>query len=528
MWSTKISSFGAGVVLIACQTITPPRLETDGICPFRVHGSQVVGETVECGFLDTFEEHSSAKTGIDSTRRVKVAYLLFKSTADSAPAAQRTVLVHLAGGPSQSWADLGLEFITKEQSQKQIHDMLFVEQRGTGVSEPQLRCRVTGNAARTAAEFARTCAEQLARNDIRPEAYNVEEMAADVGDLRVALGYRQIVLIGVSYGTAWGLEIMRQQGDHVLGAVLDSVVTPTIPPLSRLSSARAGAFYHVLEACRVDAACNQAYPDLVLRFEAAVLSLQQDPLPVNSDDDASDASPTGTFDGADLVGSMMGQLEANPLMVPFMVDSISQHIQGRLPLVVASDGGDDNAAMTRSATGQYLSVACSDNQFVDQAALERDDSDTPSAVRGYVGTGQQVMQMCQVWPYKRRERGVFSPVSSSTPTLLLAGTADPRTPPSWAEEAAQTLSTRLLVVAPLFAHHVAAQRDRCIASIQRAFVRSPGIVDSSCLSEIQPRFILPDQAARELAPTWKLAARDGFSLPMYAAQRQRRFVLPTD
>jgi len=61
-------------------------------------------------------------------------------------------------------------------------------------------------------------------------AYNTQESAADIEDLRIALGYQQLNLYGVSYGSLLVLDTMRFFPQSVRSAVIDGVVPPQLQP----------------------------------------------------------------------------------------------------------------------------------------------------------------------------------------------------------------------------------------------------------------------------------------------------------
>jgi pimeloyl-ACP methyl ester carboxylesterase len=70
------------------------------------------------------------------------------------------------------------------------------------------------------------CRDRWQKEGVDLGAYNTVENAADINDLRQALGYRKLTLIGGSYGSHLALQFMRQYPDVVDRAVIFGVEGP--------------------------------------------------------------------------------------------------------------------------------------------------------------------------------------------------------------------------------------------------------------------------------------------------------------
>src|SRR5258708_7935210 len=116
------------IALLATSACGPPGLDT-AKCPYTLNATQVLGKTATCGYLHVPENRAKAE------RMIKVPAIVFRAANPTGPP-----LVNLAGGPSQSWADLGLDQLTTEQTTRLAQDFVFIEQRGTGLSDPGLFC----------------------------------------------------------------------------------------------------------------------------------------------------------------------------------------------------------------------------------------------------------------------------------------------------------------------------------------------------------------------------------------------------
>src|SRR5579859_8987 len=176
-------------------------LDTTAACPWNLAGASLPGFTLRCGTVSVPEFHAQP-----SGPRLRLAVLL--AQRDPAHPTADAVL-YLAGGPGNrvepgdlsDFADAGRDLIT-------------FDQRGVGASQPALNCPAVGNrdplsaAVESVAALA-ACRDDLVRQGVHLAAYTIPEDAADVDAIRQALGYRQLDLYGVSYGTQVALAVMR-------------------------------------------------------------------------------------------------------------------------------------------------------------------------------------------------------------------------------------------------------------------------------------------------------------------------------
>jgi pimeloyl-ACP methyl ester carboxylesterase len=464
----------------------------ESVCPFVVDASQVQGVTIRCGVLHTPEVHASP------SRYIQVPVLIFKGRNPSAPP-----VVNLSGGPGQSWADLGLDTFTASDTQSLPMDMVFIEQRGTGLSRPRLDCPPQGS-NESNASFGAHCTSAMQAQGTNVAAYNVQEMAEDVATFQSVLGYPRIALDGVSYGTAWGLQILRAHSAIVSSAILDSVVNPTIPTFSAGASATDAGFTAAFAACASDSACSGAYGDLKSKMAAALTSLKAKPLTV--------AGTKTTYDDWAMFGDAVVVLAFTPNLLPRMIAAVTAAIaSGDGQLLYDADlnaiVGSDTQALLGYATGQYFSVVCTDNQFVTGNEVRSDLAKVSPAFSPYLdSTGD--LQVCQMWDYQRRSVTDYSAVTSPVTTLLVSGSFDPLTSPDWAQLASTTLSNGYWVEFPGLGHDEGASTDPCPEGILSQFLSSPGAPDTSCVQSMTVAFSAP------AAPiTVVIAAQGGARLP---------------
>lgn len=141
-------------------------------------------------------------------------------------------VVYLAGGPGGSGIDTarGPRWPVFDQVRREA-DVLLLDQRGAGLSEPPPECphqtrfddaqplqRDTALVALQAT--AAKCVAFWRQAGVDLGAYTTAESAADLDDLRRALGVPKISLWGMSYGTHLALAAVRLHGEGLERVVL--------------------------------------------------------------------------------------------------------------------------------------------------------------------------------------------------------------------------------------------------------------------------------------------------------------------
>src|SRR6185436_5509060 len=165
------------------------------------------------------------------SRTIKLRFVRFKSTSPN----PGNPIVYLAGGPGGSGIESarGTRF-PLFMAMREFGDVIALDQRGINESEPDMRCtepylippgepvdRAKGGAI--VAESMRKCAARLG---VDLTAYNTRESAADLDDLRKALGAKKLVLWGISYGTHLSSAMLRYHPDAVDRVILAGIEGP--------------------------------------------------------------------------------------------------------------------------------------------------------------------------------------------------------------------------------------------------------------------------------------------------------------
>ncbi len=239
-------------VASASRTDTPKVLS---LKPCEVRGAK----DAKCGTFEVFENRTTRKG-----RKISINVLVLPATGQKR---EPDPLFYFAGGPGSSATEDGPGIAQMLASIRQHRDLVFVDQRGTGQSNP-LNCDLFDPADPQSffgsflpLDAVRKCREQL---ELKADLtlYTTNIAMDDIDDVRAALGYDQINLYGGSYGTRAALVYLRRHPQHVRAAVLHGV-SPTnqFMPLNFPQDTER-ALQGVLSECEADDACRNAFPQV--------------------------------------------------------------------------------------------------------------------------------------------------------------------------------------------------------------------------------------------------------------------------
>ena len=341
-------------------------------------------------------------------------------------------LLLLAGGPGQSAIDLYMSTAPAFARIARDHDIVMVEQRGTGKSAP-LRCEFpedwSGAADDLAALRAATAKCLTALGD-RVQFFTSSVALQDLDAARRALGYGKVSLYGASYGTRMAELYMRRYGAFVDAAILDGVVRPenALGPQTPFDGER--ALEAIMARCAASPDCSGAFPQL----PAELASLRQRFGPAQVDlslpDPDSGLPQKVRFNRVMLAAALrlMSYSSAQASLLPLL---IHQAAAGNLAPMAAQALLYTHELGDLLANGMQMSVVCSEDVPLFEAA----HIDRVRLAATYQGTDQidSLQEICRTWPRGPVDADLHAPLTSGIPTLLLSGWADPVTPAADAE-----------------------------------------------------------------------------------------------
>jgi pimeloyl-ACP methyl ester carboxylesterase len=429
-----------------------------------------------CGSYELFENRQTR-----AGRRIALNLMIIPAKAD---APDPDPLFALAGGPGQS-ATESFPLAAYVRTIAEHRDVVLVDQRGTGKSNP-LDCLLVSLdnpqevlGAPYSLERIRACRADSDRK-ADPTQYTTSIAADDLDEVRAALGYERINVLGGSYGSKAALVYLRRHGERVRTLTLEAIApTDFLIPLPFARGVQS-AVEGVIALCEANGVCHTAYPELRPQYRALVARL---------------AKTAAEFDvrsqHVTLSKEMFVSKLRSVLYVPQFVSVF--------PLIVQRAYAGDWTAYAEVvmqlaslldgavARGASFAAICAEDVPAITPALMRSATDGTD-----LGDSQarRYEEYCKAWgTVGSVPKDFYEPVRSKVPALLISGALDPGTPPAFAQATAKFLPNGRLMTIKEGTHGTGST---CVDGLIAEFVRrgSAADLDASCVDRIHlPRFV---------------------------------------
>jgi pimeloyl-ACP methyl ester carboxylesterase len=452
----------------------------------------------------------SVTVPLDRSGRVpgtlKIGYERFLHSDTSRPALEPIVAVE--GGPGYATTASRSYYLGLFRPLMDRHDLLLVDQRGTGTSHPidceplqHIHWPFTGWIAAVG-----TCGRQLgAASDL----YSSRDAADDLADVLDALHIPAIDLYGDSYGTFFSQTFAVLHGDRLRTLVLDAAypIEDADPWWRDLSRAAAGGYRL---ACARDAGCAALGGDPLKRLGALDRLVARHPITgMAPDADGTYARVTITpsvlisiYDAGGYVFDPYRELDAaaraalkpHPDFLPILRLAREE--------VDFTSGGGNPALYSQ---GMDYAVSCPDYpQLYDMhapvaerpaqyatsiRALQRNDPHAfaPFTIDQWVTSGDEDYDSCLRWPVPAHPRPLLPPGHTypHVPTLVMVGDLDSVTSAEGARQVASAFPNSTFVEVANMTHVTALNYPAgCTEGIVLRFVRTGGSAgNTSCASD---------------------------------------------
>lgn len=376
----------------------------------------------------TVPENRAANDGT----RIELAFVRFKSTNPN----PGSPIVYLAGGPggSGSGTAQGARF-DLFMAMRAIGDVIAFDQRGTGLSHHPPACPHAwsypldqpGERAAlldAATEAARQCAAYWRAQGVDLAAYNTNESADDLDDLRKALGASTISLWSISYGTHLALATLKRHASRIDRVILAGLEGPD--HTLKLPSDQQAMLEKIDALIEADPVVRPTMPDFLGVVAGVLDRLEREPATVEIADEQGEPVHLviGKYD-VQRVSTFFLRGPSNFKGLISLYQAMSQgDFSGVASLVVQANRSGRFDAMPSAMDA--ASGASDERRAL--IAREREETLLGDAINFPLPEAAAGLGVPDLGPAFR------APVQTDVPALFISGTLDGRTPVHNAEE----------------------------------------------------------------------------------------------
>ena len=360
--------------------------------------------------------------------------------------ARKDAVTYLAGGPGEAATEEAADLSRQLSALNTYRDILLVDQRGTGGSSSD-------------------------GGDLTQ--YGTRMAMDDLDAVRSALGYRQLDVLGSSYGATAAQVYLTLHPSSVRTLILSGATAIDVPFFDRYAVNNQRALDHLANRCASDRDCRKAFPDWERQFAVLVRAWNTHP----------EHGMTGD-QFASIVHVMLLDLE-KAVSIPLVVSSAAKGDYSPL----TEEGPGEDPAVDLNLMGS--SIWCNEPWTgLDAKGPWATDFDSYTAARIAA-----FRNACSSIPKRGEPRSLWTlPTSSPVPMLALVGGTDPQDPVGNLSDLKQHFPDSRTIIFPHIGHQFSI--GGCLYPILADFVdrgTTKGLDTTSCDGAVVvPPFELTD------------------------------------
>lgn len=387
---------------------------------------------------------------------------------------EKDAVTYLAGGPGGAATEEAAGLSNVFVGLNAHHDVLLVDQRGTGKSNP-FSCPTPTTPLTSKAvlrTYTRACLKAFGGD---ASQYGTRAAMDDLDAVRAALGYEQLDVVGGSYGATAAQVYLKLHPSSVRTVTLEGATAIDVPIFGRWAVNAQRALDQLARRCAAQPACRIAYPNWESQFRRLVKAWDANPATIRKG---------RTMSGVELASIVHAMLVdgSKAVSIPLVVSRAAAH--DYTPLLQAGNGD-----MNTSLQIMYWSIWCSEPW----AGLESRgpwgtafDSYASAFIAG-------LRQGCTFMPKRPEPRALWTfPSSQHVPVLAIEGGADPQDPVANLPDLRRNFADSRAVIVPRAGHQFGI--GGCIGKITETFVERATTrgLDTSCVRGLPvPQLTLP-------------------------------------
>lgn len=448
-------------------------------CPdFSKTGKAPVEQNAQCGKFEVKENPQDPGSAM-------IALNILRIPAVN-PAPEKDPLFIVAGGPGQSAVVVAESIHSIFNDVRKNRDIVFVDQRGTGKSNP-LDCDLEdepeaplseAEQKERGREAVKKCIEKIKDH---AAFYTTNYAVTDLDLVRAELGYEKINLWGGSYGSRVVLEYLRRYPAHTRTSVLDGVAPVAIALPWSMEADGFAALQAINKQCAETPACVSHYGDVVQKAQKISNKLLQKSEVIKIPHPRTQEKVTVNLAAQDfsaVVRLALYSRDVSSLLPQVISEAEAGNYELFASLIYLAKQKSDMAGISY---GMHYAIACNEDYPIYK---DKNPADSNTFLNSKMV--QQYSEICEQFPHAKLPKDYWEPVKSDLPVLMLSGAIDPVTPPHWSDSVAKNLPNATQVTAP-GGHHIITT-EGCISQLIAAFIaKGDGkTLDTKCASNIQP------------------------------------------
>ena len=433
--------------------------------------------TIKFGYLRVIENREST-----NGNELNLAFVILKSLSNDP---KPDPIVYLSGGPgSQSIRNLDkwkVHFLRQER------DIILTDFRGIGYSAKPICSNLTDEYFNLVASNYSPEEEQKAKMKIVLEcfdalklqgfdfgSYRSQSIVFDLEALRKALNYKQWNLYGGSYGTRLGQTYLRDAPEGVRAFISEATHPVGIDVLGNEVSTYRQSLDELFDLCRNSPDCKMQFKKLEPRFYSAMEKLKKQPIVIEDE-----YLPNGRFyidfQNAHQIFQQLLYFRSFYVAFPWFIKAIeNEDYEAFKNIIYFLKDRFGHISMVN-----YLMVLRND-AFANIKQSDLPENDPLYKALAFTEADFNIFHRMNFVSYDSIES---EPVKSDVPTLILAGSMDPISPPQHGKFVHQNFTNSYYMEFAGMGHGV--MSNECAKKITRAFLNQPQLEpDRGCLESL--------------------------------------------
>jgi pimeloyl-ACP methyl ester carboxylesterase len=364
----------------------------------------------KCAYLIVPENRVKA-----NSKTIKLPFIIVESNNLEK---RKDPVLFSAGGPGLSTLHY-VKSISRRSLLKN-RDYIAFEQRGTDYAIPNLNISDIGAAVHKgyrehlstdsmALDAIKRGREKLIKQGIDLSAYNTDESAADIEDLRVALKIDSLNLMGISYSGGLMMTVLNRYPKHIRSLILDS----PLPEFVNIDEEELTNFNEVID--------QVITPDLKERFHQYFTAMDGKKFTIDYLEKGKTTIEKFNYGRSELLAILHGYTEDYDKIkeIPkYLEDVLSGHQESYIKAYF-----DDVFGGNGGASGMRFSVYCSDKlAYADPIVIKQQEQIAPWLAGFQVN--DVYLSISKVWHVRAIKASTKKPFYSNVPALLGAGGMD--------------------------------------------------------------------------------------------------------